>query len=106
MAKAVRLWRAEPRVEMVDHAPDKLTVRFIQRTALLKFPDTITVQFYPLAETRSTLAIYSRSQIGYHDMGANEARVLHWLSLLQQKLSTTIASSGAGRDPEPISGIL
>ena len=52
--------------------------RYIQRTARLQFPDTINVRFIALSSDTSTLAIYSRSQIGYRDMGVNLARIKAW----------------------------
>ena len=83
MARVADAWSGEPRIERVYFAPDELRARFIQRSAILKFPDTVSVRFYELPGGRSTLAIYSRSQIGYSDLGANEARVKRWLGLLQ-----------------------
>ncbi|MGL5116117.1 MAG: DUF1499 domain-containing protein [Beijerinckiaceae bacterium] len=52
--------------------------RYVQRTRLMRFPDTIDVRFIPLTETTSTLAVYSRSQIGHSDMGVNLARLRRW----------------------------
>ena len=81
-AFAETVWGKEPDVTLVDEPTSGMTLRFVQRTAWLKFPDTISVRFVPLSDTQSTVAIYSRSQIGYSDLGANEARVKHWLDLL------------------------
>ena len=78
------VWAAEPGVTIVDNPKEGLMVRFVQRTPYLKFPDTISVRFIPVSAGKSTLAIYSRSQIGCSDLGANEKRVKHWLSLLDQ----------------------
>jgi uncharacterized protein (DUF1499 family) len=52
--------------------------RYIQRTRLMQFPDTINVRFIALTENTSTLAIHSRSQIGHSDMGVNLKRVRAW----------------------------
>jgi uncharacterized protein (DUF1499 family) len=52
--------------------------RYIQRSALMQFPDTIDVRFITLSETTSTLAIYSRSQIGHSDLGVNLKRIRQW----------------------------
>jgi uncharacterized protein (DUF1499 family) len=54
--------------------------RYVQRTARMQFPDTVEIRFIPVTETSSTLAIYSRSQIGYGDQGVNLARIRHWTS--------------------------
>ena len=65
-----------------DDAPP--TDRYIQRSALLGFPDTIVVRYLALPEGRSTLAIYSRSQLGRSDLGVNLARIDRWLARLQR----------------------
>jgi len=52
--------------------------RYVQRTRLMRFPDTIDVRFIALGDDTATLAIYSRSQIGSADMGVNLARIRRW----------------------------
>ena len=56
---------------------------YIQRTALMRYPDSITVRFIALGNHRSTLAIYSRSHYGKSDFGLNEVRIRAWLSALR-----------------------
>jgi uncharacterized protein (DUF1499 family) len=73
---------SEPRVvPAYRHAAPGLPTqdRYIARTAVMSFPDTIDVLFIPLTEATSTLAIYSRSQIGYSDRGVNLKRIKAWL---------------------------
>jgi uncharacterized protein (DUF1499 family) len=73
---------SQPRVVPVyRHAAPGLPTqdRYIQRSERMAFPDTIDVRFIPLTETTSTLAVYSRSQIGYRDMGVNLARIRRWI---------------------------
>jgi uncharacterized protein (DUF1499 family) len=72
---------AQPRVVPVyRHALPGLPTqdRYVQRSRLMSFPDTIDVRFIGLTETTSTLAIYSRSQIGRSDLGVNLARIRLW----------------------------
>ncbi len=52
--------------------------RYVQRSQRMQFPDTIDVRFIALSDTTSTLAIYSRSQLGYRDLGVNLARIKAW----------------------------
>ncbi len=52
--------------------------RYVQRSRLMSYPDTINVRFIALGNSTSTLAIHSRSQIGYGDMGVNLARIRLW----------------------------
>jgi hypothetical protein len=63
-----------------DRARRRLT--YIQRSAMLRFPDVVTVEFVPLGEAKSTLAIDSRSRYGRGDFGVNRRRVTEWLGLL------------------------
>lgn len=60
--------------------------RYIQRSMLLGFPDTIVVQFMELPGGRSALALYSRSKLGYGDFGANRARIDRWLGKLAAEI--------------------
>src|SRR5581483_10195676 len=48
--------------------------RFIQYTRLMRYPDTIDVEVFPITGG-SSLAIYSRSLIGRGDFGVNRARI-------------------------------
>jgi uncharacterized protein (DUF1499 family) len=72
----------DPRVIPVyRHAAPGLPTqdRYVQRSERMSFPDTIDVRFIPLTESTSTLAVYSRSQLGYRDFGVNLARVRRWV---------------------------
>ncbi len=71
----------QPRVIPVyRHAQPGLPTqdRYVQRSERMQFPDTIDVRFIALSDTTSTLAIYSRSQLGYRDFGVNLARIRAW----------------------------
>ena len=78
-AKAIS---AEPRLTAVATDDATMTGRYIQRSALMRYPDTIVVRFFDLPEARSTIALYSRSQLGHGDMGVNRARIERWLAKL------------------------
>jgi len=72
----------EPRVSLAAADPDQGTLRLVQRSALLGFPDTIDVKLAPMADGSTAVLIYSRSQIGKSDMGVNLARVTRWAGLI------------------------
>lgn len=78
----------EPNVVQVGSDDDRFEDRYIQRSGIWRFPDTITVRFIELEKGRSTLAAYSRSQIGYSDLGANKKRMERWLGLLNNRNAT------------------
>jgi uncharacterized protein (DUF1499 family) len=73
----------QPRIEQIAVSNDGLQYDVIQRSRFMRFPDTITVRFFPLGATRSTLTIYSRSHYGYADFGVNRRRVEAWLTALR-----------------------
>jgi len=83
----IKALASEPRLSLVHSDPTTLTDSYVQRSALMGFPDTIVVRFINQPEGRSTLAIYSRSQIGYGDMGVNRARIERWLAELKRQVS-------------------
>lgn len=76
---------AQPRVVQTGGDDATLTDTYVQRSALLGFPDTITAQFLAAGPGRSSLAIYSRSRYGYSDLGVNKARIDAWLRELASK---------------------
>ena len=81
-------WRelidAQRDVELVAEDRKSRRLTYIQRTPVLRFPDVITVEFVPLDDGRSSLAIDSRSRYGKSDFGVNRRRVTEWLDLLVQ----------------------
>jgi len=80
--RALAAIRRQPRLAEVAADPGSRQYAFVQRTAVLRFPDTVTVRFIDLGGGRSSLAIYSRSKVGHSDLGANEARVRAWLAAI------------------------
>lgn len=73
---------AEPQLERVDANDQSLTDRYVQRTKLMQYPDTIVVRFIDRPNGASTIALYSRSQLGESDLGVNLARIKRWLDKL------------------------
>ncbi len=61
---------------------------YVQFSALIGYPDTITVRFIALPEDQSTLAIFSRAHYGYRDFGVNEGRIKDWMTKLQAAINT------------------
>ncbi|NQV60471.1 MAG: DUF1499 domain-containing protein [Alphaproteobacteria bacterium] len=75
---------SQPRIEDGSVDDEALQYDFIQRSKLMRYPDSITVRFISLADGKSTLAIYSRSHYGRSDFGVNQARIRAWLGVLGQ----------------------
>jgi uncharacterized protein (DUF1499 family) len=60
--------------------------RYLVRSLLFRFPDTVNVEVLERGEGRSTLALYARSQIGRKDFGANRRRLERWLAGIEAKV--------------------
>lgn len=76
----------EPGVEQVAADAEAGTLRYVARSRLLKFPDTINVQVVATNEGGAAVLLYSRSQIGRGDMGVNRARLERWTALIKARL--------------------
>ncbi len=67
---------------------DEATARLhlVVTSRWMRFKDDIDIAILPVqgAPAQSTIAIYSRSRIGWSDMGVNETRVKALLSLLKE----------------------
>jgi uncharacterized protein (DUF1499 family) len=72
----------EPRAELVHEDGRALRLVLVQRSRLFRFPDTVTVQVFPLAGGGATLGVYSAAKYGRSDLGVNKRRVRRWLGLL------------------------
>lgn len=75
------------RVSIVSVDEGGVQYDFVQQSAIMRYPDTITVRFLPWGEGRSTIAIYSRSTYGVSDFGVNQDRIDDWLSTLSAEIS-------------------
>lgn len=78
----------EPQLEQVSVEPVTGTLRYVQRSRLLGFPDTINVKVVPLPDGGTAVLLYSRSQIGRSDMGVNGARLERWIALIKARAET------------------
>ena len=92
-AEAVRdAWcavaQSQPRTKETARSEDGLHVQHVQRSRLMRFPDTIDAAFVPIRDGAATVVlVYSRSKYGYSDMGVNSARVTSWLDQLTAALA-------------------
>jgi uncharacterized protein (DUF1499 family) len=90
-----RAWTAvvesQPSAAVLSISEDGLQIEARQRSAIFGFIDRISTRFVPLAFGRSTLIAYSRSQVGYWDLGVNRRRLRRWLSDLATQVQKKAA---------------
>ncbi len=79
---------AEPLVFVAASYDEVRQVHYVVRSAVLNFPDLVTIQVQATGPDTSTLVLYSRSVYGYSDLGANRERVRAWLTTLDQRLGS------------------
>ena len=77
---------AQPRTYQAAIYSGALQVHYVARSAMLNFPDLVTVQVIEKTADASGLLLYSRSVYGYSDLGVNRKRVKSWLQTLHAKL--------------------
>ena len=59
---------------------------FIQRTAVLQFPDVVRIQAIALPGGKTGVALYSHSVFGKYDFGANKTRAQRWMAGIRREL--------------------
>ncbi len=74
-----------PRAMLIAGSAEEGHITVMQRSRLVGFPDFITIKILE-TDGGTALAIFSRSQYGYSDMGVNKARVEGWLQSLDARL--------------------
>lgn len=69
-----------------DYTQTQNTLRAVVRSPVMQFPDLISIDVVELSASRSTILVYSRSQLGWSDMNKNQQRVDRWLTDLAARL--------------------
>lgn len=76
----------QPRATLIGTDEARLLVMAQDRTPLLRFVDTVTIRVLPTPDGGATFAAYSRSEIGYGDLGTNRKRLEAWMAALERRL--------------------
>lgn len=74
-----RIALGAPRTLRLAGSPEDGLVTYVQRSAVMRFPDYISVRAIP-TEGGATLAVWSRSRYGHSDLGVNAARLDAWIA--------------------------
>jgi hypothetical protein len=75
-------------------SPAEGWMSYVQRTPLMRYPDTVSVRIVDLGDGRSSFALVSRSRFGQSDLGVNEARVKEWVRTLPVPVAVEPVSEG------------
>lgn len=73
--------RIDPDAERVDDGTRPAYARYVARTRLMRYPDTVDIEAVVLEDGRTGLRAYGRAQLGRRDRGVNRARLKAWLTL-------------------------
>jgi uncharacterized protein (DUF1499 family) len=80
----VDLVASRPRTRIIGISPDGMAVEAEQRSSLFRFVDRVSFRAVAIDSGTSSAYVYSRSQVGYWDLGINQRRVARWMEALQQ----------------------
>lgn len=75
-----------PRTRRIAGGPEALWMTYVQRSALMGFPDYVSVRVIP-AEGGATVAAFSRSRYGQSDLGVNARRLARWQAAVEARLA-------------------
>jgi len=85
VAKSSGAGAGMPRTFPLARFPARNQAQWVVRSALMNYPDIVVAEAAPVAGGTG-LWLYSRSLIGWSDMGVNRARVMAWLEALEAAL--------------------
>ncbi|RYI99384.1 MAG: DUF1499 domain-containing protein, partial [Acetobacteraceae bacterium] len=74
-----------PRTTLIQDWPERRQAQWVERSALVNYPDIIAAELVPLPEGAG-LYLYSRSLFGWSDLGVNRRRVDRWLAAFEAAL--------------------
>ena len=88
-----RLWQAvhevaaaEPRTFPLGSWPELRQAQWVARSRLMNYPDIVVAQIVPEGAATG-LILYSRSLVGWSDLGVNAARLEAWRAAIEQRLA-------------------
>jgi len=76
---------AQPRSFPLAEYTERNQLQWVARTRLMNYPDIVVAEVAPTGEGTG-LWLYSRSLLGWSDLGANRARVMAWLMDFENRL--------------------
>jgi uncharacterized protein (DUF1499 family) len=95
----VKIATAEPRTEVLYTSEDGMKLTLLQQTAVMRYPDFVSVELLQRDDGYSEIAMYSRSVYGYGDIGVNGKRVERWLAKLNTDLPPPAPKPAPAAEP-------
>jgi uncharacterized protein (DUF1499 family) len=86
-AALMRVLDRQPRITIAAERADPIQIAYVQRSLVFRFADDVDVLLLPSPGGGTQLAVYSRSRVGYSDLGVNRARVEGLVTALREALS-------------------
>ncbi len=86
-AAAQQIAASQPRTWQQAAFPARMQADYVARSAVLNFPDLVTIQVLPDGAAQAHLILWSRSVYGRSDFGVNRRRVAAWLTALDAALA-------------------
>ncbi len=80
-ARLIEYFANDPLVIRVDDDSSPIKLRFVRRTPIMRYPDTLSVEIIELGPNRSSLAVHAKALVGKSDFGNN-------LDLVRQTLES------------------
>ena len=71
-------------VKLISGDGELEKITYVQHTPVLRLPEIVTIQFYPVGEHGASFAIESHSRYPLTDLGGNRQRVLVWVAMLEK----------------------
>ncbi|PKR89207.1 hypothetical protein CXZ10_11030 [Pleomorphomonas diazotrophica] len=93
--------RLPGKVRQVGANPVNTRFRVIVYSPLLRMPSTLSVMVTPARGGGSYLYAYSRSQIGYYDLGRNTANIVGLIAGIDAELAAAKPASASPASPSP-----
>jgi uncharacterized protein (DUF1499 family) len=85
----------QPRTYPLAAYPDRLQAQWVVRSRLMNYPDIVVAEVAPTGGGTG-LWLYSRSLLGWSDLGANRERVMAWLADFENRLRRPDDRRGEG----------
>ena len=83
---AVEVFGAQKNTRTTNRDESVKQASFVCTTPLLRFKDDVDLEVVSTGEGRAGIILFSRSRVGYSDLGTNRKRLAHWVEQLNHNV--------------------